>query len=104
MTIRAIIGQMGTAKHVVTMNNDATEVLVQTHEDVTRLVDSNKVLQNNPELVRRNTPDGWRLKARLPITLYRDLSKQGILNDKKRFRAWLNDPDNRHFLTTLGRI
>lgn len=37
--------------------------------------------------------------ARLPMTIYYDLKRKGILDDAKAFKRWLNDPDNRFFRT-----
>lgn len=37
--------------------------------------------------------------ASIPMPLYMDLKKKGILDDVKAFRRWLNDPDNRFFRT-----
>jgi len=42
--------------------------------------------------------------ASIPLVVWEDLQRQGIANDKKRFAAWLNDPDNRAFRTRPGRI
>ena len=47
--------------------------------------------------------------ASIPLTVFSDLEKLGITRgfaviDKKRFHAWLNDPDNRAFRTRAGRI
>ena len=43
------------------------------------------------------------------MTVIDTLNKQGIMKgfdvvDQKKFRAWLNDPDNRFFRTRQGRI
>jgi hypothetical protein len=47
--------------------------------------------------------------ASIPLTVFSDLEKLGITRgfaviDKKRFHAWLNDPDNRAFRTRAGKI
>lgn len=47
--------------------------------------------------------------ASIPLAVFADLEKLGITRgfaviDKKRFHAWLNDPDNRAFRTRAGRI
>lgn len=47
--------------------------------------------------------------ASIPLVVFSDLEKLGITRgfaviDKKRFHAWLNDPDNRAFRTRAGRI
>lgn len=42
--------------------------------------------------------------ARIPITLYWKLHREGIAQDEEKFRKWLDDPDNRHFRTHPGRM
>ena len=47
--------------------------------------------------------------ASIPLAVFSDLEKLGITRgfaviDKKRFHAWLNDPDNRAFRTRAGKI
>jgi len=42
--------------------------------------------------------------ASIPMTLYMDLKKQGIIDDEKAFKKWLNDPDNRYFRTRPGKV
>jgi hypothetical protein len=33
-----------------------------------------------------------------------ELKQQGIIDDPKALRRWLNDPDNRYFRTRPGRV
>jgi hypothetical protein len=40
----------------------------------------------------------------IPMSIYHELQKQGILQDEKRLKKWLNDPDNRVFRTRPGRV
>lgn len=42
--------------------------------------------------------------ARIPLVLIQELERKGILKDKKEFRKWLNDPDNRFFRTSGGKL
>ena len=55
-----------------------------------------------------NTDANWRgdmhLVASLPLTVWFDLKKRGILDDDKALRRWLNDPDNMLFRTRPGRV
>jgi hypothetical protein len=36
--------------------------------------------------------------------IYYDLQRRGILQDEKRLKAWLNDPENRVFRTRPGKV
>ena len=42
--------------------------------------------------------------AEIPMTILMQLQKDGIMDDQKRFRKWLNDRDNRVFRTRPGRV
>ena len=46
----------------------------------------------------------WAKVASLPMTVFMDLKKKGILDDSKAFKRWLNDPDNRFFRTHEGHL
>lgn len=76
---------------------------IETTEEQQPLLDVNKAQFNDaPETGRYK---GSRRKiASLPMILYFQLQRDGILDDPKRFRAWLNDRDNQYFRTTPGRV
>jgi hypothetical protein len=42
--------------------------------------------------------------ARLPMVLWTKLRAEGILDDPKALRRWLNDSDNQGFRTRRGRV
>ena len=42
--------------------------------------------------------------AQVPMVIYHELQKKGILNDQKAIKAFLNDPDNRFFRTRPGKV
>ena len=42
--------------------------------------------------------------AEIPMTIIMDIQRQGIIDDPKRFRKWLNDRDNKVFRTRPGRV
>lgn len=46
----------------------------------------------------------WAKVASLPMTLYLKLKQEGVLDDPKALKRWLNDPDNRYFRTHEGRL
>ncbi len=69
-------------------------------------VDAGPILRANRRAMAE-APDRWgpgRRVASIPINLWFQLERQGITRDDKRFRAWLNDPDNRAFRTFEGRV
>jgi hypothetical protein len=74
---------------------------IETQQDVTDLVEQNRAIFNE------NT-NGFRGEmhrvASIPLVLYWDLKKQGIIDDPERLKRWLNDPDNVYFRTKPGRV
>jgi len=42
--------------------------------------------------------------ASIPLPIYWDLEKQGIVRDRKRFLKWLMDRDNRAFLVKDAKL
>jgi hypothetical protein len=83
-------------------------LIIQTSQDVTDIVE-----QNKKEYNENNGSWGGELFdnkiASIPMTVIDDLNKKGIMRgfhviDQKKFRLWLNDPDNRFFRTRQGRI
>ena len=80
---------------------------IRTEQDVTALIEANKVLSNAAEETWRG--DMHRV-ASIPLSLMPMLEKQGIMTkagailDEKKLRAWLNDADNRYFRTRGGYV
>lgn len=76
------------------------EFLIQTQQDTTDIVEANKAAYND-------APDRWgdfTRVASIPISLYFDLKKKGIVDDDKAMKRWLEDPSNRFFRTRPGRL
>lgn len=76
--------------------------VIETTQDVSDIIARNRASANE---VDKHKPWGdWSKVASLPLSVYYDLKRQGILDDQKRFKKWLNDPDNKYFRTRGGRI
>jgi hypothetical protein len=76
-------------------------------QDITDIVEQNKALYNATD--ERERWGEWTRYAQLPFAVIDDLNKQGIMRgfavaDEKKFRAWMNDPENRHFRTRPGKV
>jgi hypothetical protein len=91
-----------------TFHEDGDRIVIATEQDVTEIIEQNKKEYNA-------TPSRWgddifdNKIASIPLTVIDDLNKQGIMRgfyilDKKAFRKFLNDPDNRVFRTRQGKI
>jgi hypothetical protein len=76
--------------------DDLVEVAKQ---DIGERLSINKALQNED----RPYNEGQRV-ASVPTVVWEKLVREGIANDTKRLKKWLNDPDNRAFRTRLGAI
>lgn len=80
--------------------NDKGEYVVETVQEVTSVIDGNKREYND-------TPDRYgefNKVARLPLSVYYELKRKGILNDPVAMKRWLNDSDNRAFRTRAGTL
>ena len=42
--------------------------------------------------------------ASIPMSIFYDLKRKGILDDPVAMKKWLNDPDNRVFRTRPGQV
>ena len=83
-------------------DDDKDEFTIETRQDVSSLVELNKSKFNQIDEKAR-----WgelSQVASIPLNIYYDLKKKGILDDKKKLRAWLNDSDNRAFRTRPGQV
>ena len=79
---------------------DKGEYVVETKQDVSAIVERNKNEY-------KETPNKYRdvnKVASLPLTVYYELKRQGIADDPKAMRKWLNDSDQRVFRTRAGTL
>jgi hypothetical protein len=77
---------------------DNGEYVVETVQDVTGIAEYNKRSYNN-------TDKKWKdvnKVASIPLSVYYELKRQGIADDPKALRKWLNDSNNQVFRTRQG--
>lgn len=85
-----------------TMFMDDEDIVIQEQADVTDLVEQNKALHAESE---KHTPYGeFTRVASIPLNIYFELKRKGVIDDPKALKAWLNDPDNRFFRTRAGKV
>lgn len=73
-------------------------VAIETRQDVQGLVEMAKAMQDIP-------PDReFRHVAFVPDAVFDQAVNEGWLHDKKAWKRWLNDADNRAFRTWQGRL
>jgi hypothetical protein len=73
---------------------------LESKQEFTELADTNKFFANE------GYKPGMELRrvASIPLVIYYELKRKGILNDRAAFKRWLNDRDNRVFRTTHERV
>jgi len=86
--------------HYDEMSDTAT---IETRQEVSDLIMGNKSAFNDVD-ERANWKGDMHLVASIPLTVYYDLIQRGIVNDKPKMKAWLNDPNNRFFRVRPGKI
>lgn len=82
--------------------------VIETQQDVSAIIELNKARYNDTESSTRYGE--WTEVANTPLTVIMDLAKQGIMTagghvlDQKRYKAWLNAPENQCFRVRRGRV
>lgn len=86
------------------------QLIITEKQDISAIVEANKADYNETD-AKTKWSDGQLSNrvARIPLVVFQDLEKQGITRgftviDMKRFKEWLNNPDNQVFRTRAGRI
>jgi len=83
-------------------------IVIETRQDVTGIIEQNKKEYNSFDERAKWSDELFGNKiASIPMTVIDELNKQGIMRgfavlDDKRFKAWLNERDNRVFRTRTG--
>jgi hypothetical protein len=92
----------------VTFGNDG-EMHIRNEVEVQEILDQNTTIRNAHGKGVPKKNGQWRHVARLPLATYTDLVQKKVISlddsvDRQRFRRWLNDPDNRAFRASEGRV
>lgn len=77
---------------------------IENTQDVAGLIERNKAEFNNVDERARFKKESFNKVASIPMTIYADLERRGIIQDQKRLRRWLNDRDNMVFRTRPGKL
>lgn len=86
--------------HVFHYDETTNEARITAHQDVAPVVEQNKRICNDTP---NKFGEGVRV-AQIPMTIYYDLMRKGILRDQNELRKWLNDPENKYFRTHPGTV
>lgn len=74
---------------------------IETRQDVTELTELTKHAFNSKD-ERANWKGDVHHVASIPMTVFMELKRKGIVDDEAAFKRWLNDRDNRVFRTRPG--
>ena len=82
-------------------------LVIKTEQDVSSILEANKQAYNQTD--ERTKWGEFAHIAAIPLTVFQELNKKGICRgfmviDQKAMKAWLNDPENRHFRVRAGKI
>jgi len=82
-------------------------LIITTTQDCTDIVENNKAQYAQTD--EKTRYGDWAKVASIPLSVFQELNKLGIckgfaVTDQKKFKAWLNDPQNRSFRTRPGRV
>lgn len=89
-------------------HHDGENITFQSINDYTDIIESNK--SSMASIDERARWGDLNRVASIPLEILFDLKRQGVLGerfqiaDEPRFRAWLNDSDNKAFRTRHGRV
>lgn len=82
--------------HTFHLDEATGDARIVASQDITPLLDANKAQANEPVARRAN----WRKVASLDMATWFKLKQEGILDDPKALKRWLNDPENRWYRTS----
>jgi hypothetical protein len=104
-----ILGTDKIKKRQSVAHNTDGGIVIATEQDITEIIEQNK-REYNASSTTWGDGDVFSNKiASIPFTVIDELNKQKIMRgfhvvDSKRFKAWLNNPDNRFFRTKQGTV
>lgn len=81
---------------------DAKGFTIETIQDATPLLEANKAQLNSTNAKIGAGKEEFVKVASIPMNIYMQLRKQGIIQDPAALKRWLNDPDNKLFRTRHG--
>ena len=83
-------------------DNQVGTVTIESDQDVKAIMEANQF--GRKEMDKHTKWGEMSRVASIPLTLYYELQKKGILDDQAAMKKWLNDPDNELFRTRKGKV
>lgn len=84
-------------------DHDDGSVTIQTIQSVDGVAEANKQVFNQFD-ERSNWNGEMHRVASIPMSIFYDLKRKGILDDPAAMKKWLNDSENRVFRTRPGQV
>lgn len=90
--------------------DDGDQLIITQKQDISAIIEANKAEYNQTDRKTKWSDGQLSNKvASIPLAVFQDLEKAGITRgftviDMPRFKAWLNNPDNKVFRTRAGTI
>lgn len=81
---------------------DAKNFVIETVQDAAPIIAANKEEFNQTHAKLGAGKEDFVKVASIPMNIYMELRKKGIVQDPAAMKRWLNDPDNRFFRTRAG--
>jgi hypothetical protein len=78
--------------------------VVERQQDAESIVEANKAEYNSVDERAKHKSESFTRYARIPLVVYMELERKGIVKDPVAFKKWLNDRDNLLFRTRPGRV
>ena len=91
----------------IAQNDGEGGLVITTEQDIGAALEANKRAYNQVD--EREKWGDMTHVAHIPLAVFQELNKKGICRgffivDQKAMKAWLNDPENRHFRVRPGRV
>ena len=78
------------------------EFVIETQQQVSGIAEANK--RSFADTDTKAKYGDMAKVASIPLNVYYELKRKGIVDDPKAMKKWLNDPDNRVFRTRGGTV
>lgn len=92
-------------REIITHESEGAGVFhVRTAQDVEPVIDLVSTLRDVHKVVGHRKARNLVPVAEIPLTVFERAAREGWLNDKRKWRLWVNDPQNKPLRITDGRF
>jgi len=92
-------------REIITHDSEAPGTFhMRTAQDVEPVIDLVSTLRDINRTIGHRRSTNMVPVAEIPLTVYEQAAREGWLHDKKKWRLWVNDPQNKPLRITDGRF